>query len=155
MSFELLCHLCYLSKITSHQIKLDKHVSDLLLSIAVAIAATGEIRAFDQARTLDSLDQSIRSLVDLLIEIIIFIREYLHHSFVGKGRPSQCLLLVYGGLVRAGHFEYGTKIDDFEKRLTSMKDDFQIGMDAQTLEVGSRALKLGDESLFLQKLQSQ
>ena len=84
MSFELLCHLCCLSKITSHQIKLDKRVSDLLLSIAVSIAATGEIRDFDLQSTLSSLDQAIHSLVDLLIKTTIFIREYLSYGFAGE-----------------------------------------------------------------------
>ena len=56
----------------------------MLLSIAVVIAAVGEVRDLDLQRTLDSLDQAIRSLVDFLIELIIFVREYLYHSFAGK-----------------------------------------------------------------------
>ena len=72
------------SQIASHQIKMDKRVSDLLLSIAVSIAATGEIRDFDLQSTLSSLDQAIRSLVDLLIKMTIFIREYLKHGFSGN-----------------------------------------------------------------------
>ena len=56
----------------------------MLLSIAVVIAAIGEVRDLDLQRTLDSLDQAIRSLVDFLIELNIFVREYLYHSFAGK-----------------------------------------------------------------------
>ena len=68
-------------KIASYQIKLDKRVSDLLLSIAVSIAATGEIRDADLPKILDSLDLAIRSMVDFLIELNVFIREYLNHTF--------------------------------------------------------------------------
>ena len=71
-------------KIASYQIKMDKRVSDLLLSIAVSIAATGEVRDFELQRTLSALDQAIRSLVDLLIKITVFVREYLSYSFAGK-----------------------------------------------------------------------
>ena len=74
-------------KIVSRQVKLDKRVSDLLLSIAVSIAATGEIRDFDLQSTLSSLsslDQAIHSLVDLLIKTTIFIREYLSYDFAGE-----------------------------------------------------------------------
>ena len=74
----------YAFKIASHQIQLDKRVSDMLLSIAVVIAAIGEVRDLDLQRTLNSLDQAIRSLVDFLIELTIFVREYLHHSFASK-----------------------------------------------------------------------
>ena len=71
-------------KIVSRQIKLDKRVSDLLLSIAVSIAATGDIRDLELQSTQSSLDQAIRSLGDLLIKITILIREYLSHGFAGK-----------------------------------------------------------------------
>ena len=122
----------------------------------MSIAATGEIRAFDLPRILDSLDQSISSLVDLLIEMIIFIREYLHHSFTGKAHHIDVSRFTYDELGRAtGHFGYSTKIDDFEKRLGRMKVDFQIGMDVQTLGMGSKALKVGEEGLNMQRLQSQ
>ena len=86
-------------KIASYQIKLDKRVSDLLLSIAVSIAATGEVRDFELQSTLSSLDQAIRSLVDLLIKITIFVREYLKHSFAGKISflPSIQLLMPHQG----------------------------------------------------------
>ena len=83
------------SKVASRLIKLDKRVSDLLLSIAVSIAATGEVRDFELQSTLSALDQAIRSLVDLLIKIAIFIRGYLHHGFAGKASlpPSTQLLM--------------------------------------------------------------
>ena len=56
----------------------------MLLSIAVVIAEIREVRDPDLQRTLDSLDQAIRSLVDFLVELNIFIREYLYLSFTGK-----------------------------------------------------------------------
>ena len=43
-----------------------------------------EVRNLHLQHVLNSLDEAIRSLLDVLIEISIFIREYLHHSFVGK-----------------------------------------------------------------------
>ena len=60
----------------------------MLLSIAVVIAAVGNIRDLELQRTLESLDQAIRSLVDFLIELNIFVREYLYHSFAGKSTLS-------------------------------------------------------------------
>ena len=88
--------------------------------------------------------------------MIVFIREYLHHSFAGKAHHFGVSCFTHGGAGRAaGHFGYSTKIDDFEKRLGRMKVDFQIGMDVQTLGIGSKALKVGEETRDMQKLKSQ
>ena len=71
-------------KIISHQIRLDRTVRTLLESVGDSFLAIEEIRDLKLKNALQSLEKSMLSLLDVLLETSLLLRVYLHQSFIGE-----------------------------------------------------------------------
>ena len=57
---------------------------ELIDSVARVFALLKDVNALDLMNMLDSLKDAIDSLLDLLVEICIFLREYRSHGFASE-----------------------------------------------------------------------
>ena len=68
----------------SEQVKEDKRIRGLIDGVVEVFKHIREFNGLDLQSKLDSLNEAVGSLFNLLIRICIFVREYLRPSFIGK-----------------------------------------------------------------------